>query len=343
MTDEITFQSVTPIFRFELDPSDAEFLHCGRFRSAEYAISLRKYEQGQAGFDELMKYADEYSRRALASIHIHRSCGATDYFLVVDATQPLADDLKVAENSSESVHIASTILKSLQLHSSMGVLCHESYHFRSPFHPYSESVRGRVPPYKKGSHIATAPLVGQYLFPHLGVMSVLPDSEFASCRATFDSLVAKQWNDSITFDKVLQLALAYHRIAFNLEAVQHSFLILMIVFEALFKKESDPNAGRAAKRISKLVSTAQSDRKAIQSEFFSNNPDAFCRLRNRIAHGDPALDSDDVKSRYPALYHYITKAIIELISIPDGELDDTKDYYEEVSRFIDNRFNGLPA
>ena len=39
----------------------------------------------------------------------------------------------------------------------------------------------------------------------------------------------------------------YHRLAFTLERVEHAFLILMVAFEAMFKKKDEDNASRAAR------------------------------------------------------------------------------------------------
>ena len=60
-------------------------------------------------------------------------------------------------------------------------------------------------------------------------------------------------DDNATSDKVLRLAMEYHRLSFTLERVEHAFLILMVAFEAMFKKEGRSNASRAAQRIGRLL------------------------------------------------------------------------------------------
>jgi hypothetical protein len=332
--ENITFRSLTPIFKFTLG-DNSEFLHSGTFKDASYSISLRKYAEGKPGFDELMRYADEISHEKLRSIHLAPPPlhGVADYFLVVDVTQSLTEDLRVNINPYESVHISNKVLDALRLHSSKGLLYCNTYLFRFPHHP-------------QGGQATSSPLINQFVFSHLGTgLSVLYDSEFENCLTTFDILVNKKWDNNIVFDRILSFALRYHQIIFNLEAVEHAFLILMVIFESLFKDDSENNASNAANRISRLLSIKKNDYNKIRDDFNDNDrsTDPFCHIRNKIVHGDPTLDTKTIKSKYPALYQYITKAIIKLISLPDGTIDHTKNYYEEINNFVDEQFSALPA
>ncbi|MGA9351384.1 MAG: hypothetical protein WBW48_21610 [Anaerolineae bacterium] len=334
--EEITFRIITPIFCFRLEHDDSAFLHSGKFsdgRSCAYNISLRQYERDEAALDELLKYADEDTSASLRrSIRSYGGFVTTDYFLVVDATYPFTEDLKRVGGSHESRHIHETILDSLRLHSCYAY--HLSYHFRS--HPLARTGRRKCG--------RSSPIDRHYILSYIvDEPPVLPDSEFDSCRSVFDVLLNKQWNDNVALDKLLRLALRYHKLTFNLHSAEHRFLLLMIVCDALFKKESERNASQAARRISRLLSTTQSDQKRIQREFFGNAPNTFYRLRNAVAHGDPDLDREVVRSKYWTLYHYVTRAIRKLVLIPDGEIDHRKNYYDEVSRQIDARFQRLPV
>jgi hypothetical protein len=38
----------------------------------------------------------------------------------------------------------------------------------------------------------------------------------------------------------------------------------------------------------------------------------------------------------------VKQAIIELLALSAGTVDDTKNYYDEISRLVDGRFHGLP-
>jgi hypothetical protein len=151
--------------------------------------------------------------------------------------------------------------------------------------------------------------------------------------------LARKWSAKITLDNVLQLAKEYHRTSFNLEHVTHAFLILMIVFEALFKKDENA-AGRAAASIGRLLGDTQKACSAIAREF-DNAPDSFREIRNRIAHGDSNLDVEVVSHKYPALYRYVTDALVHLLALATGKVDCTKDYYDEISRIADDRYASL--
>ena len=144
----------------------------------------------------------------------------------------------------------------------------------------------------------------------------------------------------ITLDNVLQLAKEYHRTSFNLEHVTHAFLILMVVFEALFKKDEN-SAGRAAKSIGRLLGDTQKACSAIARDFDSA-VGSFRAIRNGIAHGDTCLDVQVVSSKYPSLYRHVTEAIVRLLALPPGKLDDTKEYYDEIARIVDDRRASLP-
>jgi hypothetical protein len=181
----------------------------------------------------------------------------------------------------------------------------------------------------------------QFPFPHLGRVSVLQAAAFDACRNTIDVLMRKTWG-SATFDKVLLLAMEYHRLSFTLERVEHAFLILMVAFEAMFKRETEDNASKAAQRIARLLGATKRGCQGIQKEFNDDPVDSFCKIRNRIAHGDPNLNLATVESKYPSLYRHVTAAIVALLNFPSGSLDDTKGYYDEISRLTQSRFLGLP-
>jgi hypothetical protein len=328
---EITFRYLTPIFRF---PKAAEppFTHSGRYKEAAFFISLKWYEWNRASFDELLKYATEAQREALQEqiygisrppVHIH---GLPNWFLIIDVIQPYRDELRVAGNTAEAEHIWINTLNALQLHTLKGLFFHYSFCFRSPPTPH-------------GSYMVRFPNVNQYGFPHVKGDSHLPESEHTSCQATLNRLLHKTWHSKETFDKVLQLAMAYHRITFNLEDANYAFLILMVACESLFKGEEE-NDGVVGQRISQLISQARNERKQILKAF-TNGPTSFYALRNKIAHGDPGLDHKRVVGAYPKLYHYVTKAIIELIAIPDGVIDPVNDYYDEINAFAKKRYDAI--
>lgn len=323
--DRITFRSITPVFRFRFDQDDAEFLQGGKFRDTTYGIVVKKYISDTADFDELIDWSPHYS--VLASVF--RSTPPT-YGVVVDVSQGLTTRLELGSDSGESRRVTRAILDALRLHASKGLPHDRTYLLRHPPHPMSGLASAHCP-------------VNQYRLSHLGISSpsVLLTSEFDACRSTFHTLISRHWANA-TFARLVGLALEYHRVAFQLEVVEHSFLLLMIVFEALFKKKGRRGQSKASDLISKLLSVKKSDRAPINTAFCGREADTFYRLRNSIAHGDPRYPRDTVKFKYRELYRYVTRALIELISIPDAELARDSNYYDELSRVLNDRFKGLP-
>jgi hypothetical protein len=175
---------------------------------------------------------------------------------------------------------------------------------------------------------------------HLPKPSVLRSEDFAACRATGDILRSKVWG-STTFDKVVGLAKEYHRLSFTLEKVEHAFLILMVASEAMFLRDGTENASKSAQRIGRLLGATKKDCQGIQREF-NDDHDSFSKTRNQIAHGDPTLNLTTVASKYPSLDRHLTAAIVRLLALPPGSLDDTKDYYDEITRLTESRFLSLP-
>jgi hypothetical protein len=331
MENPIRFRAITPIYRFEFKPNDAAVFSCsGKFRDAEYSIRLKRYEHGKPGFEELMEetnqeYTDKYGPR-----HVGQN-PFTGYFLVLDVIQPLDGQrvMTVSANTQELDEISYAILRSICLHSSRGLWYHKTHIIKYNPHLIDGSI--------------CSPLAKQYTFSRLGPYpSILSDSEFADVQSTFEALLEKKWITNATFSKILDLALEFHKTVFSLQNVAHCFLMLMIVFEAMFKKDNTEESSKAASRISKLISMTKNEKNRIHKEFFDNHPNTFCNIRNDIVHGDPNLDENIIRSKNPILYEYITKAIIKIITIPAGQIDYTKDYYDEISRLAEDNFNALP-
>ncbi|HEY9301376.1 MAG TPA: hypothetical protein VIQ31_34440, partial [Phormidium sp.] len=166
----------------------------------------------------------------------------------------------------------------------------------------------------------------------------LPTHKHDLCKTTFQILLNKEWDYTKTFDKVLKLALEYYRISFNLERVEQAFLILIVSFEALFKKNQTEVNSKPADRIGKLLATVKKGKKKIIKDFLDTE-NCLTKIGNSIRHGDPTLDETLVEKEYPNLHKYITDAIIELLKIPDETLGEN--YYDELDKYLEERFSNL--
>lgn len=321
---EIAYHTIAPIFDYGL--LSKEFTHNGTYNDAKFSISLKRIASGREGFKELVKNADKSIHRSFQSIHIPPRFlmgPATDDFLFIDVTYKYGKKYEVSGNTVDTNIITHCILESLRLHSSKGVLFHNSYTFRSLPNPHT------------GFCVMTSsPLMPQYSFGHLkGGVSVLKEDDYINCKNTFDILLRNNLKDT-HFYKIINLALSYHMTTFNLQTIEHSFLILMIIFESLFKKDSDETLDNSADRISKLITELGKSPRIIKNEFYGNSNETFCNIRNDIAHGHNQLDKELIKAKYQILYKYITTAIIKLLIIYESDINDSKDFYDELDTYL---------
>ncbi len=354
MTDKLIFRYLTPVFN---QSHFVDFEHSGHYKDATFSLSLKGYGDDPSpnilpedDLNELLKYGSEGTLKNL--LQMHRSerffPPFTNVVLVLDVIQPLIDDREVASNTSESSIVFESIVSALRLHTSRGFAYEYSYIFRSP--PIRSASLDELPevirmlakesPGCAISRPHTIPVPSSR--PRLGSgLSVFRTDQYDDCRATFHKLLEKEWGDTDTFDKILQLALEYHRTSFTFENIEHAFLILMVTFETIFKKESEDSAERASGRIAKLLSIAKSDYNLIKNDFFDRLTDSFSKIRNKIAHGDPSLDNAKVKEKYPKLYHYITTSIIALLNLPNNTIG--VEYYNDLNSYVETRFSALPV
>ena len=327
----ITYRYITPVFYSTA--LNKPFQYSGSIDQIQFNITFKYISKKDKELEELLQL--EYFRKnvinrdiidILENVRKPLKVGPlAEHFVIIDITYPFKARLITTGSTEETVKINSSILMALKLHCSKGLLFDKSYAFK--LEPYGH----------KCGLSNSSPLIPQYIFNHLGIEdSLLPEDAHDSCRQIFDKLLLRG-EPKNTYDKILDLALNYHHTSFCLNSVEYSYLILMIIFESLFKAEGD-NSQLAAKRISRWLSNVQKDQKAVQKEFLNS----FDRIRNLIAHGDPNLDKKVVKDEYKKLYQYITRVIIKLILLPDNAIDHSKDYYQEIDQYIENYFVNLP-
>lgn len=315
-----TVRILTPVFDYKLEGADS-FSHAGRYKGADFNVILRPFP-GPADLENIIRDAHDNIRASIRQGCQRLLTGLPGaHVLLVEATLPgtvYALDMGIA------TEVQLSTVEALRLHSSAGV-------------PHDNPMM-----YSDSPHLALLRWISrQTPVSHLPKPSVFRSADFAACRATADILRSKAWS-STTFDKVVSMAKEYHRLAFTLEKVEHAFLILMVAYEAMFKRDGTENSSKPAQRIARLLGAAtKKDCQAIQREF-NDDPESFAKIRNQIAHGDPNLNSGTVASKYPSLHGHVTATITRLLNLPPGTLDESKDYYDEIIRITDARFHALP-
>jgi len=122
-----------------------------------------------------------------------------------------------------------------------------------------------------------------------------------------------------------------------------SFLMLMVGMEALMKP-SDDKFKLAGKRISWVLADTKAQRNTLVKAF-NEDPDCYRDLRNRVAHGDPALDgiiistnqfTQDVSAQ---VRRAAVRLILEYQANPPGQ---GQDYYNWLKGYVDRRIQALP-
>jgi len=331
----VVLRMIIPVFDFRIDGAD-RFTLSGRYEAATIKAEVMPFTPFCA--EIFLKLPDDIQKRLeqnnFSSPKTFYSTVRSPHFLLIDINCPA--DMGVAGFYPEEERVRNAVrdatIVALTLHSSTGFPFERVFSFPVPHHEGMLPFMFFTPMTRQARHAE-----------HLQVESAFNVVDVFSCQQTLDALLLRHGSDKTTFDKVLSLALDYHWHSFTLERVAHAFLILMVVFEALFKKESDGDVGKAAQRVARLLGASKQECREIQKEFNDDPVDSFCKIRNQIAHGNTKLDHATVASKYPQLHRHITAAIVYLLNLPTGSVDDAKGYYEEVNRIAEARFQALPV
>lgn len=317
----MTFRSVTPVFNFGgLEPG-SEYRTHGRFHGADYEVLFQRMPQGPGGFRRLTKGASPGAKERLTSLHVHDAFGIANHVVVIDVAYDLSRmsraegrDFRNRGNTRESATLERAVRDALRLHSTAGLLVDRSYEWSWPRQYTGSSSSSR--------------LIPQFLFSHLGTgESTLPTSAHRTVDRTIRAMARRGYAPSSgALNHVLDLALEYHRVAFNLEHTTHAFLILMMAFEALFKARERSSAPAAASRLAKLIASTAQQEAQIVADFTGGLPGGLIKIRNGVAHDDPKITRDMARERYPVLYRHVTRALTEIVVMPKRIVGDPQDY-----------------
>jgi hypothetical protein len=319
--EEIVFSTFIPLMGHKiLGPG---FSHKGQYESAQFSISVKDYNSENPDFIKLLS---DFQKKVppITNIGTFEADLKANSFIRIDVKHTYKDDYKILCSTLEQNRIATAIISALRLHSSKGISYHRHYYYRN----------FPAPGYMSGICENGKSYTSDFSNMHLGQgKSVLNEVDYDKGRDTFDILI-KGLTEETSVENLISIAISYHAAVYHFSIIEHSFLILMVIFESLFKRHSENNASQAAIRISKLLD--QNGSKDIQKLFFDNSPESFCNLRNDIAHGNFSSNKNIVKAKFPILYHYITKSIIALISLKEEHFDISQNYYDELDKYLNN-------
>ena len=312
MTGQIIFKHITPLFNFV--QGDSEFAHSGNVNDTEYKIYIMKMSANAENFEEIIKFADPSIKNSLQSIHVSSTYLTTNYFLITEVFLPNIAKYKSSENTIECIQIYSTIIKALQLSTTSGIRIDKTYTYRYPFIQDLGSLG------INGQNINDNPFkhnteeISQFNYEH-----------YSSCINVFNNLLDLESSNS-QFSKIINLSLNYFTTTFKMQFTEHSFLILMSIFEAIFKIDYKDKTENAKKRIAKLLSSSEEEYIKIVDEFGSPTSNGYIGLRNKIVHGDISLNQEILRDSFDQLYFRMRIAIIKIIT-EGGCLKDVDDFY----------------
>lgn len=353
MNQSVIFRYITPIFNFN---HFIDFEYDGIYKDASFSIKLQGY--GDIGctssilpendLSELFKYGTEGTMSNLYNMNYSAKFFPpyTSVLLVIDVVQPLLDNRSVSINTKESEKIFRSIVLALQLHATHGLAYEYTYIFRSP-KIASNTTEDELPEFIKelakkspGCAVSRPNAIPMSFSPLGSGTSIVKEEQFSSCINTFLYLVEKEWDTDCTFDNVLQLAIDCHTTSFTLARTRHAFLMIMVAFEALFKKKEERKTVPASERIAKALSKVKIDFDLIKDSFSSGNQNNdFSKIRNDIAHGYPNAMHADLQDEYNKLFRYVSDAIIFVIS--ENHHYSCNNYYDALDTYLNQRFNEL--
>lgn len=326
---------IVPIANFSLNYSESVFKHSHKYKNVEYSIRLTNDDRTVRDSLPNDKISEElYNKvRSMESIHErYRDWPVKLWFLIIKA------ETEQERNPFVEDTLTKAALDALRLHSSNGII-------------YDKVFRSF-----ESKDVINPEITFWFTKPNGSKMiasSGLEDADIEPCKKTFDILfsgskfegspifeVVKIYKSNKTFNNVLKIALEYHETIFQLWFIEHRFLLLMIIFEALFKKEDEKYISDAADTFAKLVEPDGVKQKLIIKDFWNEidkkDIKSFSVLRNMIAHGDPNFDVKRLDERYRLLYKYVTQGIIKVLHIPNEQIGVDDNYYDKLKQIANH-------
>lgn len=166
--------------------------------------------------------------------------------------------------------------------------------------------------------------------------NVIKEENFKHVIETMKNLIKKEFHPSLA-PKFEKLIFPYLKVLPSFTEISLRFLSLMIMFESLFKEESDRSLREASVRISKILTSTEEEENRIFEDFF-NGYNSFRILRNKLVHGN-IIEHLEFNAVYcpktKNLFHYLKKAIIKLINMPKVDFIN-QDYYHALNNIGEN-------
>ena len=328
--EKLQFRTITPLFNFSLEDENSKFTYKNKLNDCEFELTIEKYGKGPVEYNRILAIPDDYTKKRLVSLHNDKDYGHTDYFLCCNLFY--FNDVHInAENTEETNELSNSVIQAIRAVSSRGLDSRYTYILRKPFHPlHYTNVKEEDATKSFGNCITISPLCFPHIFgPLIGELSILKKETYEVLTKEIEYFLRKK--EDSRFNRLLSLSYSNYYYSFVVENAAHSFLLLIISCDALFKKPINEDGSNASSRIARLLAKDKYEMKSIRKQFWSND-DSFYKIRNRIAHGDPDIDLHFIKEKAKELFHYMQSALI-LLSTDIYELLDNN-YYEALDNLL---------
>lgn len=322
MLETVSFRCFVPLFNLESD----QFQFTGTFEDTKYTIDLLRISEGCR---ELEDFAPPNLCEAIDA-HIFKDSifyvrGRKQVsVLKIETTQPISKDLEVSTNSWELLDIEEAIVTAINLTSTLGLNNKVSYTIR-----LSPTIIGNTAFEPNDGFSWSKPKSTPQPFNYAGKQSSRIEKT-EETEELFNYLLKFKRNDLSKSQRIFKLAYTYFRTSFTLSHIEHSYLMLMIVFEALFKEKEIQGAKKAAKLLKEIVygDHERSVKKEVQQSFIKE-PNGFIDLRNQISHGE-IVEYQTIKPIYPQLFEIIKESLKKIL-ILIGQQEISDDYFKSIN------------
>jgi hypothetical protein len=310
MADKISLVSIIPIYNYVGDKFELDGVH----KEANFNVKVEFLVQTPMRKETVL---DKYINKRLSEeIHDYiffesiQSLTCNEYCpLLIINTSQLENEWTVAGRSLELAEIETNLIDTLKILTTNSIIPDRWFSAQLNFNSDGEiehlSKVGSQRPLMK-------PL---YLFHGTtGRLSRLDERLEIKIKDLLALLLKLKEQKDCDYKRILELAISYFNTAHCLLSVQHSFLILTIVVEILFKTAENEKFDLALKRCKKLIGLEKELIKEI-----CDQKTGLRVLRNSIAHGKP-LPDEILKSKYDILHFIVRKSIVKLIQKQDEYL-----------------------
>lgn len=291
--------------------------------------------------NHLKKYSLEYIQKIVPILANPQGFSKhLTYILIVQVQNP-DDEAKSPVNSNL---VANSAIRALNLCSSFGVLSNNRFllpNIERPGELARATTRGGVISFSANDQ-GLVRIYPDTTMHHYQISNNWVDMErFQELVEFFNDLQTIEQDNRFNFHKLSELVSDLFETIFAVRNYRPKFLLLTVIYETIFKHESD-RIKEISEKISKFVAEDAFEENKLRNYFHNNDPSILTvgRLRNGIAHGDLDIERDVVKEYYKELHEIIRRVLIRYF-IEYSKITHSKHYFSQLQSFINKRWKEI--